>query len=130
MGRLANRYMKRHFLRRAAAALIALFLFAQAGVVLAACAMDRASMAQAMTMPADQACECGGAEMQPVTAGCVAHCTVDLQLAGFPLVLVHGAVEAPVLLVPVSEVGPKPTARPAPPPLAVPRRILLHSFLI
>lgn len=123
--------MNVRLVRRFAVALIALFLFAQASVVLAACAMDRGSMAQAMTMPADQACDCGGAEMQrAVNAGCVAHCTVDLQLAGLPLVLVHDAIETPVLLVPVAEVRPQPTAPPAPPPLAVPRRILLHSFLI
>jgi hypothetical protein len=65
-----------------------------------------------------------------VTAGCVAHCTFDLQLAGLPLVLVRHPVELPVLLVAVAEVRPNPTAPPAPPPLAVPRRILLHSFLI
>ena len=128
---MANYSMRQNVLRRVATALIAVFLFAQGSVVFAACAMDRAAMAQAMTMPAGETCDCGAAEMQPaVTAGCVAHCTMDLQLAGLPLVLVHGANQAPVLLVPMAEVRPKPTALPAPPPLAVPRRILLHSFLI
>jgi hypothetical protein len=123
--------MNLRLVRRYAAMLIALFLFAQGSVVLAACGMDRASMAQAMTMASDEPCGCGGTEMQqPVTASCVAHCTVDLQLAGLPIVLVQGAASAPVLVVSMAEVHPNLSALRAPPPIALPRRIVLHSFLI
>ena len=123
--------MNRYLVRRAATLLIALFVFAQASVVLAACAMDRASMAQAMTMASDESCSCGGTEMQQsVTASCVAHCTADLQLAGLPIALVHGAASAPVLVVPMAEVHPSLAALHTPPPSPLPRRILLHSFLI
>lgn len=123
--------MNRYLVRRVATLLMALFLFAQGSVVLAACAMDRASMAQAMTMASDESCTCGGTEMQQtVTASCVAHCTVDLQLAGLPIALVHGAASAPVLVVPMAEVHPGLSVLRAPPPRTVPPRILLHSFLI
>ena len=131
MAPLANRYMNLHLVRRVATLLIALFVFAQGSVVFAACTMDRASMAQAMTMASDESCTCGGSEMQKsVTASCVAHCTVDLQLAGLPIALVHGAVSTPVLVVPPAEVHPSLTALHTPPPPPLPRRILLHSFLI
>lgn len=123
--------MNSRLIRRAAAMLIALFLFAQGTVVLAACAMDRASMAQAMTMASNEACTCGGTEMKTsVTASCVAHCTVDLQQAGLPVALVHGSASAPILLVPVPDLDPGRTALHTPPLVPLPRRILLHSFLI
>jgi len=131
MAPLANGYMNRHLVRRVATLLVALFLFAQGSVVLAACAMDRASMAQAMTMASDESCTCGGSEMQKsVTASCMAHCTVDLQLSGLPIALVHVPASAPVLVVPMTEVHPGLSALRAPPPNPLPRRILLHSFLI
>lgn len=88
-------------------------------------------MAQAMAMGSDEPCTCGGAEMQKsVTAGCMAHCTADLQLAGLPIALVHGAVSTPVLVVPMAEVHSGLTAWHTPPPSPLSRRILLHSFLI
>jgi hypothetical protein len=123
--------MNLRLLRRVATLLIALFVFAQASVVLAACAMDRASMAQAMTMASDESCTCGGSEMQKsVTASCMAHCTVDLQLSGLPIALVRGPTSAPVLVVQMAEVHSGLTALHTPPPSPLPRRILLHSFLI
>jgi hypothetical protein len=123
--------MNLRLLRRVATLLIALFVFAQASVVLAACAMDRASMAQAMTMASDESCTCGGSEMQKsVTASCMAHCTVDLQLSGLPIALVHGPASAPVLVVQMAEVHSGLAALHTPPPSPLPRRILLHSFLI
>lgn len=131
MAPLANRSMNLRLVRRVATLLIALFVFAQGSVVFAACAMDRASMAQAMTMSSGASCACGGTEMQQtVSAGCVAHCTVDLQLAGLPIALVQGAASAPVLLVAIADVHPGLAALHAPPPIPLPRRILLHSFLI
>jgi hypothetical protein len=123
--------MRVQVLRRVATSLIALFLFAQASVVLAACAMDRASMAQAMVMEPNEACSCGSAELGvSVTASCVAHCTVDLQLAGLPIALVHTSESTPFLLVRMGKADPSLTALHTPPPVPLPRRILLHSFLI
>jgi hypothetical protein len=132
MARLANYHITACLARRVAISLIALFLFGQGSVVLAACAMDRASMAQAMTaMAPDESCACGGTEMQsPVNAGCMAHCTADLQMPGLALALVHAAAPAPVLVVPTLERYPGIAALHVPPPAQVPRRILLHSFLI
>jgi hypothetical protein len=128
---LANYWMRVQVIRRVAISLIALFLFAQGSVVLAACAMDRASMAQAMTMESNEACSCGTAELgMSVTASCVAHCTVDLQLAGLPIALVQTSTSEPVLLVKMGELNRSLTALSAPPPIPLPRRILLHSFLI
>jgi hypothetical protein len=124
--------MRVQALRRVAISLIALFLFAQGSVVLAACAMDRASMAQAMTMMAsDESCACGDSEMQPpVNVSCMAHCTSDLQMFGLPVALAHNANRAPVLIVPALEPHGWLTALHTPPRVQVPRRILLHSFLI
>jgi hypothetical protein len=123
--------MNLRLVRRLSIWIIALFAFAQASVVFAACEMERASMAQAMTMDADEPCSCGGGEMQTtVTASCVAHCTADLQLSGLPVTLVYGLPAAPIRIAPTSNVDLALMARHAPPPFAVPRRILLHSFLI
>jgi hypothetical protein len=122
--------MNLRLVRRVSICIIALFAFAQASVVLAACEMDRASMAQAMTMEAGEACSCGGEMQMTVTASCVAHCTADLQLSGLPVTLVYGLAAAPLLIAPTSHVDLALIARHAPPPFAVPRRILLHSFLI
>src|SRR4051812_14822638 len=90
--------------RRLAIAVLALLAFAQASMALAACAMDRGSMGQAMTMPSDEPCDCGAAEVQqPVSATCVAHCTADLQAAGLPVALVRQAASTPVLVVALVE---------------------------
>lgn len=62
---------------------------------------------------------------------CIAHCTSDLQLSGLAVALIRGPAEAPVLLVPRVEPSlPGGAGLEAPPPRAVPSRILLHSFLI
>jgi hypothetical protein len=131
--------MSRRLLRRFALALIAFFAFAQASVALAACAMDRGEMG-AM---AAQAYESGAADegccAQPslkfpeaqVANNCFAHCTADLQLAGFPVALVQVPAATPVLLLPQPERrSPGRAVLEAPPPPTVTSRILLHSFLI
>ena len=123
--------MSRSLLRRTAVALTALFLFAQGSVALAACAMDRGSMAPATQMAADMECDCG--EMQAKStpsATCVAHCTVDLQLSGAALVLVHAPSVCAVLQVAAFRDSPIRVAEKSPPRSGVPPRILLHSFLI
>ena len=119
--------MNRRLLRRFAVALIALLAFAQAGVALAGCFMDRGGMAN-MAMLGD--CCNPAPEFEPVPElknDCLAHCTADLQLSGLPVALVQAPADAPVLLVPL------PLATYPPPPLptpSIPSRILLHSYLI
>jgi hypothetical protein len=119
-------------IRRLALALIALLAFAQVSVALAACSMDRGTLAQAVAMPADSPCtDCGPivTDYDPLHANrCVAHCTADLQLAGLPIANVRAACDAPVLLVPRAE--PPPDIRFTAEPLQLPRRVLLHSYLI
>ncbi len=123
--------MNRSLLRRTAVLLTALFLFAQGSVALAACAMDRGSMATAMEMPADMECDCG--EMQAnttPTATCVAHCTADLQLSGAAFVLVRTPSVSAVLHVVAYRDSSIRGADKSPPRSGVPPRILLHSYLI
>jgi hypothetical protein len=124
--------MTRSLLRRTAILLTALLLFGQASVALAACMMDRGSMAPAMEMAADMECDCGemAAKSTP-SATCVAHCTADLQLAGGAAVLVRApAVFAVLHIIAFSEASIRAASGKAVPPPGVPPRILLHSFLI
>ena len=124
--------MNRSLLRRIATLLIAIFLFAQGSVALAACAMDRGSMAPAMEMPAGMECDCGAMEAKgSPNANCVAHCTADLQLPGSHAVLVRAPADCAVLHLVVFQ-SPSIQGVPGkvPPPRGVPPRILLHSFQI
>ena len=116
-------------------AMLALLAFTQSTVVLAACAMDRAQLAQVLTQPADHDCcdEMGsghGGDATPMSVTeCVVHSTADLQVSGGPLPIFAAIGSVPVLHSPVD--GPPPVRRAA--PLLrerVPCRILLHSFLI
>ena len=116
--------------RHIAIALLAFYAFGQASVAFAACGMNRAAMAQAMAMPGDQTCdECPTAGADAVTALCVAHCTVDLQITAAP-----DAVAAPAVAGPLTAIAvPRFRSPPIPAylsPGAPPRRILLHSFQI
>jgi hypothetical protein len=124
--------MNRSLLRRTALLLTALFLFAQGSVALAACAMDRGSMAPAMEMAADMECDCGATEANTTpNANCVAHCTADLQLPGGAAVLVRAsAISAVLHVVAFREHSIQAFNGKVPPPRGVPSRILLHSFLI
>jgi hypothetical protein len=123
--------MNRKLLRRTAILLSALFLFAQGNVALAACTMDRGSMAPAMGMAADLECDCGemAANTTP-TASCVAHCTADLQLSGGAAVLVRAPATAAVLHIIAFPDFSRVATGNEPPPRGIPSRILLHSFLI
>ena len=130
--------MNRLLVRRLALALIAFLAFAQASVALAACAMERGQMGAAMvhthdSVAGDEGCAADSApSAEPQVANeCFAHCTADLQLTGFPVVLVHASAPTPVLLLPRLESGvPGRVILEAPPPPTVTSRILLHSFLI
>ena len=109
--------------------LIAFLAFANGSLALAACGMDRGSMAQSMAMP--DMPDCDGAGNSPAPgAVCAAHCTSDLQLPGLQLPLVREAPAAPVLVVELRERRFDGALHAALPHPAPPPRILLHSFLI
>ena len=127
--------MALRLIRRVAILLIGLLAFAQASVSLAACPLERGSLARVVAATSEAPCSgCGTAvtEYGPHYANrCVAHCTADLQLAGLPLAIVRGAADSPVLVVAGPERHPAArTGLDAPPPGTPPRRILLHSFLV
>lgn len=114
---------------------LAALAFAQAGVALAGCSMERGMLAGAMSMPAGEGC--GACEMPKQQSAmatsnlCVAHCTADLQQASEAMALVRSPVLTAVLFVAQSPVpSSSPKALTAPPPGAPPHRVLLHSFLI
>jgi hypothetical protein len=131
--------MNRQLIRRLALALIAFLAFAQASTVLAACAMDRGEMGAMMAQTdesgaAGEGC-CAPAPVQSpqaqVANNCFAHCTADLQLTGYPVLLVQAPAATPVLRLPELERSfPGRAVLEAPPPPTITSRILLHSFLI
>ena len=121
--------MNRRVIRRFAFALIALLAFAQAGVALAGCFMDRGGMASMATLGD---CCSPAPEFQPAAElknDCLVHCTADLQLSGVSVVLVQAPAAAQLFVLPrvPDHVGAR---HEPPPPPAPPSRILLHSFLI
>ncbi len=125
--------MNLRLIRRFALWLIAVLAFAQASVVLAACSMERGSMAPMLEMMEGCAsCEPeGGTDAAQSANRCVAHCTADLQLSGSLAALVRSPAHVPVLLLPpVNRLASPRTGLEQAPPGAPPRRILLHSFLI
>lgn len=126
--------MNHRSLRRISIWLVAVLAFAQASAAIAACTMDRGSLAPMLEMTGD----CGDCNTllakadAPQNANlCVAHCTSDLQLSGSLAVLAVHAAELPVLVLSRAEPYRVPRAvAQLSPPGAVPVRILLHSFLI
>ena len=125
--------MNLRLIRRVSIWLIAVLAFAQASVAMAACSMERGSLAPMLEMA--EGCGCEGPQVKtdgPQYANrCVAHCTADLQLAGVAAALVRSPADVPVLVVPRIDPGAVPrTGLESPPPGTVPPRILLHSFLI
>jgi hypothetical protein len=125
--------MNLRLVRRISIWLIAILAFAQASIAIAACSMERGSMAPMLEMSQD----CGDCKTEvkldaPQYANrCVAHCTSDLQLSGSLAALAVHPADVPVLILPRAEVYPVPRAVDEPsPPGGVPVRILLHSFLI
>ena len=124
--------MNRKRIHDVATLLIAFFLFAQGSVALAACGMDRGSLAPAMEMSADMEGDCAtmhAADSPDVT--CFVHCTADLRIPGGAAVIVRAPADCAVLHVAAfhdSSIRLSPPQ--APPPRGVPPRILLHSYLI
>jgi hypothetical protein len=121
--------MSRRFNRRIAFLLLGLLGFAQAGVALAACSMDRGTMAHAMAMPADEPCDSCVVEGASVAAVCVAHCTADLQLTGAAPDVVAAPAVQPSTALPIARYRSPPVLAYLPPG-TLPRRILLHSFQV
>jgi hypothetical protein len=118
----------RRLKRTIALVLLAALAFAQASVALAACELDRGSLAHAVEEGAD--CPCVDAASQ-LTPGCVAHCTADLQLAGAATVIARAPADVPVLFV----APPEPSYawrewQDAGPPGGLSVRILFQSLLI
>jgi hypothetical protein len=125
--------MNQRFRSRVSILLIAMLLFAQASVAVAACIMDRGSLAPMLEMSEG----CGDCQTElksdaPQYANrCVAHCTSDLQLSGGMIALVRSPADPPVLLLPsFDRFSALRSGLESPPPRSVPHRILLHSFLI
>lgn len=123
--------MRTSVIRRIVFCLIAMWAFGQAAVALAACSMERGAPMQ--IAQADGTCECGDEGQSAMQSAnvCASHCTADLQLPGTAPVLVRAPADAPVLRVAQSERHSiERTALEAPPPRALPHRILQHAFLI
>ena len=124
--------MTARFVRRFAAALIALYAFGLGTVALAACGMDRGEMAQTMAMAAagtEHDCHEAEEGAAPLTPVCAAHCTADVQFTGIQPVAVPSRLDIAVLMVEAVAGRASLPAAYLPPP-GPPRRILLHSFLI
>jgi hypothetical protein len=125
--------MNLRLIRRVSLWLIAMLAFAQASVAVAACTMDRGSLAPMLEM--SEGCGDCKTELKPdapqYANRCVAHCTSDLQLSGSLAALAVHPADGPVLVVPRAARYRVPCAIDEPsPPGAVPVRILLHSYLI
>jgi hypothetical protein len=122
--------MNARTIRRIALALIALLMYAQGSVALAACAMDRGEMARAMA--GHDCCDTSGDQSEPRLGNvCLAHCTAGLQAFELPVALVRAPADAAVLTVPVADAeSPDPRGRSVHATLTVPPRILFQSFQI
>jgi hypothetical protein len=122
--------MNVHTIRRVAVALIALLVYVQGSVALAACKLDRGAMALAAA--GHECCDTTDAESEPQLGNvCLAHCTANLQVFELPMALVRAPADAAVLIAPVAGAdSPDPRARAASSTPVVPPRILFQSFLI
>ena len=114
--------------------LLATLAFSQASVVLAACGLDRAALAQALSGEMHECCdtEQPANNVMPMTANsCLGEGTSDLQAPAAGLATVVGLANSPVLFVALAPGDSRASARlSVPPPKGIPPRILLHSFLI
>lgn len=129
--------MTRRSLRRLAFALLAVLGFAQASVALAACVMDRAALPQMLDLPAaaHECCDPSGttpdARMPVGANACLAQSTADLQVFGVPAVPVLSSSATAVLVVRAwlaRQAADRADGERL--PAGLPRRILLHSFLV
>src|SRR5687768_16760780 len=122
--------MQRQVAKGLVGLMLGAFVFMQASVALAFCAMNAPALGDMMEHQSEDCC-LAGAQPVPITANaCVAHCTADLQTVGSPVALV-GAPTTPVLVLPRLDTTARSIAQlQDPPPRAVPPRILFQSFLI
>jgi hypothetical protein len=127
--------MSRRFKRWLSILVLGVLAFSHVNLVLAACAMDRGQLAQMMSQPSDHECcdetTAPGATAMPMAVNsCFSQSTSDLQALGIPA-SIDRAPAAVTLVLPLPDARPVIASRwSAPPPKAVPPRILLHSFLI
>ncbi len=115
--------------------LLAMLGFGHLAVALAACPMERGSMAAVVAPAMAEPCAEGGMYMNSFgpqyVNRCVAHCTSDLQHFGALIPLVAASAGAPVLVVPHARWAAAPdTGLEFPPPGTPPPRILQHAFLV
>lgn len=122
--------MNARTIRRIALALIALLVYAQGSVALAACTMDRGEMARAMA--GHDCCDTSSDQSEPRLGNvCLAHCTAGLQAFELPVALVRAPADAAVLTVPVVDAeSPDPRGHSVQVTPAVPPRILFQSLQI
>jgi hypothetical protein len=128
--------MTRRTRRWLSIAVLAMLAFSQASIVLAACAMERAGLAEVLAEPTahdccDQSAAPHGGDVMPMSANaCLTHSTSDLQVTGSLVPIAVAASDVPVLFLPPHEATSTVPRLGAPPRAIVPPRILLHSFLI
>jgi hypothetical protein len=115
--------------------LLAVLGFSHLAVALAACPMERGTMAAVVAPAMAEPCAEDGMFMSSFgpqyVNRCVAHCTSDLQNVGALIPLVASGAGVPVLMVPqVRWAAARHTGLEFPPPGTPPPRILQHSFLV
>jgi len=115
--------------------LLATLGFGHLAVALAACPMERGTMAVVVAPAMAGLCAEGGMYMSSFgpeyVNRCVAHCTSDLQHIGALPPLVAAGAGAPMLVVPDARwVAARATGLEFPPPGTRPPRILEHSFQV
>ena len=125
--------MNRRLTRWVCFTMLGMLAFWQASFVLACCGMARGQLAQMRVAQTHEEC-CDhtvptGDRMPMTPNACFAHSTADLQAAGMPASL-PAAPTAVILLLPASDLTRPIASWPDVSPPTIPRRILLHSFLI
>jgi hypothetical protein len=131
--------MNRRIKRLLSLWLLAMLAFSHASFAMATCVLDRSELPRMLGVQATASSHEGCAESMPAgpgessmsAAGCLSHCTADLQAFAFPDASVFPGADVPrfVLRQPsfipaiVQRVGERP-------PRTIPPRVLLHSFLV
>lgn len=115
--------------------LLSVLAFGHLSVALAACPMQRGTMAAVVAPSMAEPCVEGGMSMSSFgpqfVNRCVAHCTSDLQHVGTVIPLVAAGAGAPVLVVPHARwAAARVTGLEFSPPGTPPPRILQHSYLV
>jgi len=128
--------MRRSIKRWLAIMLLGTLGFAQASLALTACAMDRGQLADMLSAQSHECCDetasapCDESMAVPANV-CFTGSTADLQAVAAAVLNADAPVQVVAWLVPDPQPEYVLAARsPAPPPKALPPRILLHSFLI